>query len=239
MKRLLGFSLLVLSAAMLHAGTPAVDSARQLYDKGIRQTEEGKLADARTTLQSVIDLYPHDPSALEAKGAIDATLLFEEGQTRVKSGKYETARVAFETLIAVYPENPLAGRAQSAIEAIAEKEKVSRPVLKSVEFRDVQAMPAEEIRAALEAREVRLSVGKPCLSKDVAQAKAALEEILAEKGVDHVRVEAHTRAIPPDSVAVIFTVEKSRGSLMLSPWRLAMAGWHLVRPPAETPSEGL
>jgi len=233
MKRLLGFSILVLSAALLHADTPAAQTARQLYARGIRQTEEGKLADARASLQSVIDLYPQDRLALEAKGAIDATLLFEEGQTRAKAGKYETARVAFETLIAVYPDNPLAARAQSAVEAIAEKERVSRPVLKSVEFRDVEAMPADEIRAAMEAREVRLSVGKPCRSQDVAQAKAALQEILAEKGVEHVRVEAHTRAIPPDAVAVVFTVEKSRASLIRSPWRLAIAGWHRVRPAAE------
>jgi hypothetical protein len=76
---------------------------------GIRQTAEGKLADARATLQTWSIPIPQDPLALQAKGAIDATLLFEEGQARTKAGKYETARVAFETLIAVYPENP-AGR---------------------------------------------------------------------------------------------------------------------------------
>jgi len=227
MKRLLGFSLLALSAALLpaHADTPAVNPAKQLYDSGIRQTEAGQLAEARATMQNLVDSYPQDPLTLQAKGAIDATLLFEEGQSRVKAGRYETARVAFETLMAVYPENPLAGRAKAAIEAIAEKEKASRPVVTSMEFRDVPAVPAEELRAALEAREVRLSVGKPCRSKDVAQAKAALAEILAEKGVAHVRVEARTRAVPPDSIAVIFTVEKSRASLLRSPWCLALAGW--------------
>ena len=166
MKRLLGFSLLALSAALLpakpHADTPAVNPAKQLYDTGILQTEKGQFGDARATMQSLVDRYPRDPLAIEARGAIDATLLFEEGQSRVKSGKYETARVAFETLIAVYPENPLARQAKSAIEAIAEKEKGSRPVVRSMEFRDVPAVPAEELRAALEAREVRLSVGKPC-----------------------------------------------------------------------------
>jgi predicted Zn-dependent protease len=226
----MGFPLLALSAAMLYADTPPADPAKQLYDTGILQTEKGQLADARATMQSLVDSYPKDRLAIEAKGAIDATLLFEEGQSRVKAGKCETARVAFETLIAVYPENPLAGRAKLAIEAIAEKEKVSRPVVKSMEFRDVPAVPAEEIRAAMEAREVRLSVGRPCRSKDVEQAKAALAEILAEKGVAHVRVEARTHAVPPDSVAVIFTVEKSRASLLRSPWRLAMAGWQGLHP---------
>jgi hypothetical protein len=48
--------------------------------------------------------------------------------------------------------------------------------------------------------------------------------------VAHVRVEARTRAVPPDSVAVIFTVEKSRASLLRSPWRLALAGWQGLRP---------
>jgi len=225
---------LALSAALLpakpHADTPAVNPAKQLYDTGILQTEKGQFGDARATMQSLVDRYPRDPLAIEARGAIDATLLFEEGQSRVKSGKYETARVAFETLIAVYPENPLARQAKSAIEAIAEKEKGSRPVVRSMEFRDVPAVPAEELRAALEAREVRLSVGKPCRPKDVEQAKLALTEILAEKGVAHVRVEARTRAVPPDSVAVIFTVEKSRASVLRSPWRLALAGWQGLHP---------
>lgn len=226
MKKLLGFSLL--AAALLYADAPVSDSAREIYNAGLRQTAEGKLADARVTLRGLVDTYPHDPLALEAKGAIDATLLFEEGQTRVKTGKYETARLAFETLIAVYPENPLAPRAKSAIEAIAEKERSSRPVVKSMEFRDVAAVPTEELRAALEAREVRLSVGQPCRSKDVQQAKTALEEILAEKGITHVRVEAQTHTVPPNAVAVVFTVEKSRASVLSSPWRLAMAGWHRV-----------
>jgi hypothetical protein len=239
MKSFWGLPLLVLSAALLHADNPAVNPAKQLYDAGLRQTREGKLADARTTLKSLVDSYPQDPLALAAMGAIDATLLFDEGQARAKAGKFETARVAFETLVAVYPENPLAARASEAIESIAEKEKISGRVVKSVEFRDVQAVPQDEIRAAMEAREVRLSVGKPCRSKDVAQAKLALAEILAEKGVAHVRVEAQTRAVPPDSVTVIFTVEKARASLWLAPWRLAMAGWHRVRPVAETEDNGL
>jgi hypothetical protein len=227
MKKLLGFSLI--AAALLYADAPAGESAREIYNTGIRQTAEGKLAEARTTLRGLVDAFPHDPLALEAKGAIDATLLFEEGQTRVKTGKYETARLAFETLVAVYPENPLAPRAKSAIEAIAEKERSSRPVVKSMEFRDVAAVPSEELRAALEEREVRLSVGQPCRPKDLQQAKTALEEILAEKGMTHMRVEAQTHTVPPNAVAVVFTVEKSRASVLSSPWRLAMAGWHRVR----------
>ena len=102
MKKLLGFSLI--AAALLYADAPVGESAREIYNTGIRQTAEGKLAEARTTLRGLVDVYPHDPLALEAKGAIDATLLFEEGQARVKTGKYDTARLAFETLIAVYPD---------------------------------------------------------------------------------------------------------------------------------------
>jgi hypothetical protein len=233
MKKLLGFSLM--AVGLLCADSPAVNPAQQIYDAGIRQTAEGKLAEARGTLQGLIDAYPHDRLALDARGAIDATLLFEEGQARVKSGKYETGRVAFETLIAVYPENPLAERARQAVEAIAEKEKLTRPVIKSLEFRDFDAIPADAIRAELEAREVRLSVGQPCRPKDLEQAKVTLAEILAEKGVTHVRIEAQTRAIPPDSVAVIFSVEKPRASLLRSPWRII----HRSHPAADSQGAGI
>ena len=212
--KLSGFAILALAAA-LNADTPAGDAARQLYDSGMQQTAEGKLADARATFQGLIDRYPKNLLAIDAKGAIDATLLFEEGQARAKAGKCESARLAYETLIAVYPENPLAARAKSAIEGIAEKEKVSRPLLRSVEFRDVDAVRPEEIRAEMDAREIRLNIGQPYRSKDVKQARVALEEILAEKGLGHVKVETRTRTVSPHSVAVIFTVEKSHAWL----WR--------------------
>ena len=226
--KLLGLPLLAMAAALLRADNTAVNPARQLYDTGIRQTEEGKLADARATLRTLLDTYPQNPLAVDAKGAIDATLLFEEGQTRAKAGKYATARVAFATLIAVYPESPLAARANACLEAIAGKEKASHPIVQSMEFRDVDGVPPDEIRAALEAREVRLTVGQPYRSKDVPQAKLAVEQILAERGLAHARVEAKMRAIAPNSVAVIFTVEKPHASMLGAPWRLAMAGWHRV-----------
>lgn len=198
-------------AATVFAAAPA-QTAGELYGSGAQLIAEGKLADARTTFQTLLDLYPHDPLAIDAKGAIDATLLYDEGQARAKSGKYQTARVAFETLIAVYPESPLAARANSAIEAMAGKEKITRPVLRSVEFRDIAAIPLDEIRAQMDEREVRLNVGQAFDSKDVKQAKAALAEILAEKGVAHVKVEARTRTVSPHAVAVIFTVERTHAS---------------------------
>jgi predicted Zn-dependent protease len=233
MKRII--ALCLFAATLLCADTPAAGPARLLYDTGIRQTAEGNFKAARATLQSLVDSYPKDPLAFEARGAIDAMLLFDEGQTRARAGKYETARVAFETLIAVYPENPLAARAKSALESLAGKAKARRPVVKAMEFRDVRAVPVEEIQAAMEAREVRLAVGRPCRPKDIEQARTALEEILAEKGVANARVEAQTRAVPPHAVDIIFTVERTRGSLLLAPWRLAMAGWHRVRPAADPP----
>jgi outer membrane protein assembly factor BamD (BamD/ComL family) len=221
MKLLFGFSLC--AAALLHAGSPAVNPAKQIYDAGIELTEQGKLADARAILRGLIDAYPNDPMALPAKGAVDATLLFEEAQAHVKAGKYDTARVAFETLIAVYPENPLAERAKSALAAITDKEKLSRPVVQSLEFHDVAVMPADQIQAAMEARELRLTVGQPCRAKDVEQAKIALTEILAEKGVSHFRVEARKRTVQPNAVAVVFIVEKYHPTL-LTPWRLLHRG---------------
>jgi Surface antigen variable number repeat/Tetratricopeptide repeat len=237
MKRYLGVSLV--AAALAWADSAPADAARQLYEAGMRQTEEGKLDAARASLESLVKEYPKDPLVPRANGAIDATLLFEDGQARVKAGKYETARVTLNTLIAVYPESPLAGRARSAIVAIAGKEKVRRPVVKAVEFRDVQPVPVEEIRAAMDAREVRLSVGQPCRSKDIEQAKTVLEEILAEKGVANVRVATQTRAIPPHSVDVIFTVEKPRTSMLRAPWRLGVAAWHRVRPGTSPAHESL
>lgn len=237
MKRILGLSLL--AATMLFADAPVADPAKTLYETGLRQTSEGKFEVARTTLQTLVNSYPHDPLALQAKGAIDATMLYEEGQTRTKAGKYETARLAFETLIAVYPENPLVERAKAALTTLAEKEKGSHMVVKAMEFRDMHAVPVEVIRAAMAEREVRLSEGKPYRTRDIEQAKTVIEEVLSERGVQNIRVEAQTRAVRPDAVDVIFTAEKPRASLLKTPWRLAMAGWHRVRPGSDSQDGGL
>jgi tetratricopeptide (TPR) repeat protein len=223
MKKTLALSLL--AAPLAFAGAPGGDQAKRLYETGMRQTAEGRFDAARLTLQSLVNAYPKDPLALQAIGAMDATGLFEEGQARTKAGKYQTARLAFETLIAVYPENPLAKRAQAAMEALAEKEKATQRLVKGLEFHDVLTVPAEEIRAGLEEREVRLCAGKPYRSRDIEQAKAAIEEILAEKGLDHARIQAQTRAVAPHAVDVIFTAEKPRSSLLRSPWRLARLSW--------------
>jgi 3-dehydroquinate synthase class II len=102
--------------------------------------------------------------------------------------------------------------------------------VKALEFRDVGDVPVEEIRAGLEEREVRLAAGRPYRARDVEQATTALEEILAEKGMEHVRIQAQTRVAAPHAVEVIFTVEKTRTSLLRAPWRLAMLGWTRVRP---------
>jgi outer membrane protein assembly factor BamD (BamD/ComL family) len=212
MKSFLGSALLM--TAMLYAA----DTPQKIYDTGIRQTAAGNLAEARNTLSEILDAYPHDALAVDARGAIDATMLFEEGQARAKAGRYETARVAFETLVAVYPENPLVPRAKAGIAALPAK-KQPRPVVQALEFRDVDAVPADDIRAEQDAREVRLSVGQTCRAKDVEQAKTVLGEILAEKGITHVRIEAQTRTLSPNAVAVVFTVEKPRASL-LTPWRM-------------------
>lgn len=217
MKCLVG---LLFSALLLCADTPDAENARQLYDLGMRQTEAGKLADARGTFQVLADRYPRDPLAFKVEGAIDATLLFDEGQSLAKAGKYETARVAYTTLVEVYPESPLASRASAAMQALAAKEK-DRLVVNAVEFRDLKAISADEVRAAMDAREVRLRAGIPYRSKDIEQAKVVLEEILAERGIAKARIATQKRSVAHDAVKVIFTVEKPRGSLLPSPlhWR--------------------
>lgn len=224
MKRFVGLSLL--AATLAFGDVPAADSAKQLYATGIRQTAEGKLEAARLTLRTLVNTFPKDPLALQAEGAIDATVLFEDGQARAKAGKYDTAKLAFETLIAVYPDNPLVPRAKTALDSIAEKDKANGKVVKAMEFRVMAVASPEEIRSAMEQREVRLGVGKLYRSRDVEQAKTALEAFLAEKGVTNAKVQAQTRSVPPHSVDVIFTIEKTRASLLTSPWRVAVAAWN-------------
>ena len=154
-------------------------AAQLLFNTGVQDVESGKLDRARLTLQTLVNTYPNDPLAREAKDQLDAINLYEEGQDRMRQGRYQAAAFTFQTLTSVYPESTLAAMANEARRKAEEAHEslTVRLTVRSVDWKWLGLAPAE-IRKLFEDREVRLAAGREFDPRDVEQARVALTELL-------------------------------------------------------------
>lgn len=149
--------------------------------------------------------------AEQAKQTLDAILLFEDGQARLHAGKYGTAALAFQTLIAVYPESPLVPQATEALR-IAERREAQHlhaRTLRSLRFENLTGVNEQEVLERFAEREIELAVQKSCDTRMVAQARSALTELLAERGMANAHVEIRTRDISRGGIEITFKVTKT------------------------------
>jgi hypothetical protein len=137
---------------------------------------------------------------------LDAVELYEEGHDRLKAGQYGTAMVAFQTLIAVYPECALVRPAGAALlrAATLEQEHPRVPMVRNIRFENLQPLTAAEIMRRFDEREVGPRVERPFEPREVDEARAALTELLAERGKSGVHVEADVREIASRRMEVTF-----------------------------------
>jgi tetratricopeptide (TPR) repeat protein len=184
----------------------APDPARQLFDTGVKDVETGKLERARLTFQALIDTYPGNPLAYDAKAQIDATKLYEEGQDRMRQGRFEAAEFTFQTLLAVYPESPLVKQAENGMHAAAEAQHALtvRLTVRSVDLADV-GLDAGEVQTLFAEREVRLAAGKAFDPRDVEEARVAITEFLCERGAAGGQIRTEARMAGEHEVDVVLT----------------------------------
>jgi outer membrane protein assembly factor BamD (BamD/ComL family) len=210
MKKYCSLLLLLVGASTFAAEPAPPDPKERLYDRGIKLTEEGKLPAARRALETLLNTYPKSVEATEAQNAIDALLLFGDGQARLRAGKYGTARLAFQTLIAVYPESPLVPRATDAMQESERLEQVqsNQRIVRSLRFESMPVVTVEQILQRFQDREIDLAVEKPANARMLEEARTALTELLAERGVVNPRIQVSTREIPPRSLEVTFRASK-------------------------------
>jgi hypothetical protein len=182
------------------------DPADKLYEKGIKLVEQRKLKAARSTFETLIETHPRSPRAFDARGALDAVELFEEGHDRLKAGQYGTAMVAFQTLISVYPECALVRPAGAALlrAAAMEQDHPRVPMVRAVRFENLQPLTAADIMRRFDEREVGPRVERPYDAREVDDARAALTQMLAEKGKSGAQVEADVREVASRRMEVIF-----------------------------------
>jgi tetratricopeptide (TPR) repeat protein len=195
-------SLFLLAASAMAAPDPA----RLLFDTGVKDVEIGRFERARLAFQTLIDTYPGNPLASDAKAQIDATKLYEEGQDRMRQGRFDAAEFTFQTLLSVYPESPLVKQAEEAMHsaAKAQAELNVRLTVRGLDLKDV-GLPAGPVQKCFQEREVRLAAGKPFDPRDVEQARAAVTELLAERGIAGAQIRTEVRMAGEHQVDVVLT----------------------------------
>jgi hypothetical protein len=164
-------------------------AAQVLFQTGVQDVEAGKLDRARLTLQTLIDTYPEDPLAPDAKAQIDAINLYEEGLRRMREGRFEAAEFTFHTLLSVYPESPVAKQAEAAMHGAAQAQQELNVCLK-VRALDLNGLglSAGDTQKIFVDHEVRLAAGKPFDPRDVEQARLALTGFLGARVRTEVRM---------------------------------------------------
>ena len=200
MRTLASLFLLTVSAAAMP------DAAQSLFDTGVKDVESGKFQRARLTLQTLINTYPEDPLAAEAKAEIDATRLYEEGQDRMRRGRFEAAEFTFQTLLSVYPESPLVKQAEEAMHAAAKAQDdlTVRLRVRGVDLTDV-GLDAAEVQKCFTEGEVRLAAGRIFDPRDVEQARAAVTGLFADRGIASAQIRTEVRMAGAHEVDVVLT----------------------------------
>jgi hypothetical protein len=153
---------------------------------------------------------PRVRAADETREATDAVRLFEDGQAMLHAGRYGAATVTFRTLLYVYPESNVAAQARLALRQSEELE-AQAPMVRSIRFQIPGGLSLEDIRACFAAREVALAVEQRYEPRDVERARAALQDLLADRGRPAlVKAEVHTIRHPAgrQSIEVVFTAAK-------------------------------
>jgi hypothetical protein len=180
-------------------------AAQLLFDTGVKDVDSGKLERARLTLQTLVNTYPNDPLAADAKDEINAIELFAEGKDRMREGRYDAAEFTFQTLLSVYPKSQLVAQAEAAMRAASQARAMS--VNLTVRAVDLKAagVPAVQVEKRFAEREVKLAAGKPFDPRDVDQARLALTELLSESGTTGAQIRTEARMAGAHEVDVVFT----------------------------------
>jgi outer membrane protein assembly factor BamA len=113
--------------------------------------------------------------------------------------------VTFRAVAQVYPESPLAKQAEAASRnAERQEERTGGPIVRSIAFENISPANSREILERFEQREVGLAAEQAYHQEDVDQARIAIAELLAEKGVHNADIRADVRNLPNNRVKITF-----------------------------------
>ncbi len=134
---------------------------------------------------------------MAAQDSEEAMQLYNKGVKQLDAGKGDDARRTFETILKEYP--------TSAYSKLA-KEGLAKPLVGSIEFRDIKPLSDKEVRKAFENAGARLMVGRPYSADASDQAVTLLAQTMMKRKLRAKDIKVTTQDLPDKKVAVILTV---------------------------------
>lgn len=132
-----------------------------------------------------------------AQDSEDAMRLYNQGVKLLDQGKGDSALETFKTIIEKYPNSAYARLAREGLE---------KPIIASIEFRDLKPLSEKEVRKHLEMSNAGLRVGRAYDPEFADQAKTLIAQMMVKKKVKAKDISVTTREEPGKKVAVIITV---------------------------------
>ncbi len=132
-----------------------------------------------------------------AQDSAEAMKLYNNGVRLLDAGKGEDARKSFQTIIKDYP--------SSAYSRLA-KEGLDKPIIASVEFKDLKPLSEKEVRKYFEAAAARLMPGHIYAAEDGEQAKTLLAQMMIKKKMKAKDITITAKELPDKKFAVTVTI---------------------------------
>ncbi len=132
-----------------------------------------------------------------AQDSEEAMQLYNKGVKQLEIGKGEDARKSFQEILQKYP--------TSAYSKLA-KEGLDKPLVASIEFKDIKPLSDKEVRKYFELANARLAVGRVYSAEDGEQARTLLAQMMIKKKMKAKEITIVAKDLPGKRVDVTITI---------------------------------
>ncbi len=129
----------------------------------------------------------------------EAMQLYNKGVKLLDIGKGDAARQAFQTIVDKYPTSAYAKLAHEGLD---------KPLVASIEFKNLAPLSEKEVRKQFELQNARLMVGRPYEPDYGDQARTMLAQMMIKKKIRAKDIVVTTKELPDRKLAVTVTVVK-------------------------------
>jgi hypothetical protein len=126
-----------------------------------------------------------------------AMQLYNKGVGLLESGKGDAARQAFQTIVDKYPTSAYAKLAHEGLD---------KPLIASVEFKELGKLSVKEVRKQFELANARLAVGRVWNTDADDQARTMLAQMMIKKKMTAKDIAVTVTDLPNNKKAVTLTV---------------------------------
>ena len=149
--------------------------------------------------------------------------LYDRGVNAIADGWYEQGRQVLQSLVDTYPGSPYTPKARQAIAQSLNKQKLSAPKVRSIDFKGLNSVTITQVVERLRSSSADIELETPYDVARVNRAAAVLKQLLAERGHPNAAVTVATQSIPPGAIAIQFNVKEGAKGTASKPNEMPVA----------------